>query len=58
MPLTVPFTGWYQSPTSDNFGTTFLYTQPFTLNADASSVGTVTVTLSNSKGDSQPETAQ
>jgi len=58
VPLTVPFTTWYESSTSDNFGTTFLYTQPFTLNSDASSVGTVTVTLSNSKGDSQPETAQ
>ncbi len=58
VPLTVPFTGWYQSSPSENYGTTFLYTQPFTLNDNASSVGTVTVTLSNSKGDSQPGTAQ
>lgn len=58
VPLNVPFTNWYQSSPSDNFGTTFLYTQPFTLDADAGSVGAVTVTLSNSKGDSQPETAQ
>ncbi len=56
--LTGPFGTWYGSATSDTFGTTFLYTQPFTLDSDASSVGSVTVTLTNSQGDSQPGTAQ
>lgn len=56
--LTAPFTTWYQSTSSDDFGTTFLYTQPFTLSSDAKSVGEVSVTLTNSKGASQPGTAQ
>jgi hypothetical protein len=56
--LTTAFTGWYQSTTSDTFGTTFLYTQPFTLTSDATDVGSVTVTLTNSQGASQPGTAQ
>ena len=56
--LTAAFTNWYQSTSSDNFGTTFLYTQPFTLSSDATDVGSVTVTLTNSQGASQPGTAQ
>jgi hypothetical protein len=56
--LTAPFTTWYQSENSDNFGTTFLYTQPFTLSSDATDVGSVSVTLTNSQGASQPGTAQ
>ncbi len=56
--LTTAFSTWYQSASSVTFGTTFLYTQPFTLSTDASSVGSVTVTLSNGAGSSQPATAQ
>ena len=56
--LTGAFTTWYQSAASDNFGTTFLYTQPFTLNSDATHVGSVTVTLTNTQGASQPGNAQ
>jgi hypothetical protein len=56
--LTGVFSAWYQSASSDSFGTTFLYTQPFTLSSDATSVGSVTVTLTNSQGASQPGTAQ
>ncbi len=56
--LTAPFATWYQSAGSDNFGTTFLYTQPFTLSSDATDVGSVSVTLTNSQGASQPGTAQ
>jgi hypothetical protein len=56
--LTTAFTTWYQSAASDTFGTTFQYAQPFTLNSDATDVGTVTVTLTNSQGASQPGTAQ
>lgn len=56
--LSTAFTNWYQSSDSDQFGTTFLYTQPFTLSTDATSVSSVTVTLTNSQGASQPVTAQ
>jgi len=56
--LTTPFGTWYGSDNSSQYGTTFLYTQPFTLDSDASTVGSVTVTLTNSQGDSQPGTAQ
>ncbi len=56
--LTSPFVTYYQSAQSDAAGTSFLYTQPFTLNTDSTSVGTVTVTLSNSQGASQPVSAQ
>lgn len=56
--LTTPFSNWYQSTNSASFGTTFLYTQPFTLTTDASSVGGVSVTLTNPQGTSQPGTAQ
>jgi len=56
--LSPPFGSWYGSSTSAGFGTTFLYTQPFILNSDATTVESVAVTLTNSKGDSQPSTAQ
>jgi len=56
--LTTAFTGWYGSAPSDAFGTTFLYTQPFTLSSDANNIGSVTVTLTNSQGASQPGNAQ
>ena len=56
--LTGAFSTWYQSADSDSFGTTFLYTQPFTLSSDATSVGSVTVTLTNSQGASPPVSAQ
>ena len=52
------FTTWYQGTNSDQFGTQFTYTQPFTLDSDASVISSVTVTLSNSQGASQPATAQ
>jgi hypothetical protein len=56
--LTTPFATWYQTAGSIAFGTTFSYTQPFTLDSDATDVGSVTVTLSNSQGASQTSTAQ
>ena len=56
--LTGAFGTWYTSSASDQFGTTFLYTQPFSLNSDATHVGSVTVTLQNSQGQSEPVTAQ
>jgi hypothetical protein len=56
--LSPVFVQYYQTEQSDAAGTAYLYTQPFTLSSDADSVGTVTVTLSNSAGDSKPATAQ
>jgi FG-GAP-like repeat/FG-GAP repeat len=52
------FSTWYQAASSNSFGTTYLYTQPFTLSSNATDVGSVTVTLTNSQGTSQPGTAQ
>lgn len=56
--LTSAFTTWYQSDTSTGFGTAFEYTQPFTLDSPATDVQSVTVTLTNSIGKSQPASAQ
>jgi hypothetical protein len=56
--LTSAFTTWYQGSQSAAFGTQFLYTQPFTLNDDATIIGGVSVTLTNSQGTSQAQTAQ
>lgn len=56
--LSTPFSTWYGSSTSASYGTTFLYTQPFTLDSDASAVANVSVTLTNSKGASQPGATQ
>jgi hypothetical protein len=58
VPVTTAFTAWYGSANSDQYGTTFLYTQPFTLSSDATTVGSVSVTLSNSLGASEPGSAQ
>jgi hypothetical protein len=58
VPLTNVFQTWYASPTSDQFGTNFMYTQPFTLDGSASDIASVTITLANSNGASSPVTAQ
>ena len=44
------FAGWYGSTASDAYGSAFTYTQPFTLDSDASTIAGVTVTLTNSVG--------
>jgi hypothetical protein len=44
------FAGWYGSTASDAYGSAFTYTQPFTLDADASSIAGITVRLTNSVG--------
>ena len=44
------FSGWYGSTASDAYGSTFTYTQPFTLDSDASTIAGITVTLTNSVG--------
>ena len=56
--LTSAFQAWYSSLTSDQYGTNFTYTQPFTLNSNATDIQSVSVTLVNSAGTSEPATAQ
>jgi hypothetical protein len=58
VPLTTGFTTWYSSTPSDAFGSAFLYTQVFNLSDDATTVGSVSVTLTNSVGASNAEAAQ
>ena len=52
------FGDWYQGANSAQYGSTFRYTQPFTINqeGDPSAVASVTVLLVNSSGDSQEVT--
>jgi hypothetical protein len=52
------FTTWYSSVPSQQYGSSFLYTQEFNLSADPSTVGSITVTLTNSVGASTSLTAQ
>ena len=52
------FAAWYANPASDQYGSAFTYTQIFDLSTDASVVGQVTVTLSNSVGVSSPVSSQ
>jgi hypothetical protein len=47
------FTAWYNQTASAPFGSSFRYVQPFTVQGDATKVTMVTVTLTNSVGDSQ-----
>ena len=54
-----PFTTYYQSSASDATGSAFVYTQPFNIKqGTVNAVASVTVTLANSAGTSQPATAQ
>lgn len=52
------FTQWYSSTLSNQYGSAFSYTQSFTLSQDASTIGSVSVTLTNSVGTSNSESAQ
>ncbi|RXH54829.1 hypothetical protein GRAN_3933 [Granulicella sibirica] len=56
--VTSLFAGWYGSADSDAYGSSFLYTQVFTLDEDASVVGTVDVTLTNGVGTSGSGSSQ
>ncbi len=47
---TALFTQYYASPSSAQYGSTFTYTQTFNLDEDATVVGAVQVTLTNSVG--------
>ncbi|MGA2848675.1 MAG: FG-GAP-like repeat-containing protein [Terracidiphilus sp.] len=51
------FSTWYGQQSSIQYGSAFTYTQAFDLSTDASSVGGVSVTLTNSVGASNVETA-
>jgi len=46
------FNGWFQNSSSAQFGSQFLYTQPFTVSGGASSIVSVTVTLVSKEGNS------
>ena len=57
IPVGTEFTAWYASTASAQFGSSFLYTQPFTVEGNISDLGSVTVTLDNSAGTSSPGSA-
>jgi hypothetical protein len=48
---------WYQDAASLNFGSQFTFVQPFTVQSGSEQVGSVSVTLSNSIGNSQSNSA-
>jgi hypothetical protein len=50
IPATTIFSTWFSDPTSDQYGSTFTYTQIFDTSGDATTVGPVKVTLTNSVG--------
>jgi hypothetical protein len=52
------FTTWYANSSSVAFGSEFSYQQVFNLNNEATTIGSVTVELTNSKGESNQVTAQ
>jgi hypothetical protein len=58
VPATAIFASWFTNTASQAYGSSFLYTQPFSLSSDQSAVGTVSVTLTNSAGISTTYTAQ
>jgi hypothetical protein len=55
VPVTSLFSGWFGSSTSNQYGSTFTYFQTFNLSTDAAYVDSVSVTLENAQGKSQPE---
>lgn len=60
--FTVPvgplFSAWFASTPSNQYGSTFTYFQTFTLDSKATDVESVSVTLENAQGKSQPEVVQ
>jgi hypothetical protein len=57
VPVGTVFTTWYNDAASKAFGSMFRYVQPFTVQGGVNGLASVTVTLSNSIGTSQPATA-
>jgi hypothetical protein len=52
------FTSWYQSQSSAIYGSQFLMTQTFNVQGDINAIGSVSVTLTNAQGESDPKTSQ
>ncbi len=50
------FSSWYTGAESAQYGSTFRYVQPFTIQGDSTAVASVSVLLVNSSGDSQEMT--
>lgn len=57
IPTTSLFTTWYGSTAAAPYGSQFTLTQPFTVSGSTSAVTSVSVTLSNSQGNSNTVTA-
>jgi hypothetical protein len=57
IPTTSLFTTWYGSTAAAPYGSQFTLTQPFTVSGSTSAVASVSVTLSNSQGNSNTVTA-
>ncbi len=57
VPLDTVFTTWYRSDASRAFGSSFTYTQPFTVTGNVAAIGSVSVTLVNAQGSSQSMSA-
>jgi hypothetical protein len=58
VPLSTAFATWYQSAPGASFGSQFTLSQPFSLGGNSDAVASVTVTLQNAVGSSQPSTAK
>jgi hypothetical protein len=56
--VSTEFTTWYSSDASVQYGSSFTYSQVFNLSNSASTIGSVSVVLTNSVGDSNQVTAQ
>jgi hypothetical protein len=58
VPVSTAFGTWFSDPASLAYGSAFSYTQVFSVSDDASNIGSVQVTLTNSTGVSATRTAQ
>ena len=58
VPASALFATWYTTAGSQTYGSNFLYSQTFNLSQDQSTIGSVTVTLTNTVGISTSITAQ
>ena len=56
--VSTDFSSWFSQESSDQYGGAFTFTQTFNLSSDASTVASVSVTLTNSVGTSNSVTAK
>jgi hypothetical protein len=56
VPVTSLFTTWYASADATPFGGQFSFTQTFNVQGDPAAVASLTVTMTNGVGNSQPST--